>query len=465
MEILYHGEDFCVEYYKSNSDTLVYTFNSLGYRDYTNPSFAQKFVTDNGMDLIAFKTIKDNWFQNVTRDALETVSTFALSKGYEKIITYGASMGGYASIVFSKMLMADIVIAVAPQYAIDQNYDRRWANKAKNFKWIHDIEAYRPYNASFYILYDNHFKPDVEHVFRFQKLLNKGNVELIKCPHSEHHPAQYLEEIGVLRELILSIINQNSSWTQLDLFSGRRKSKRYFISVAKKLSKRGKLHLASSILDCALSLDSDYSDSLHQKSLILWKLNFLAEAIRLTKKAIGLSPSDAGYYHHLSVLLGKLKDHDEAIAASHQAISLNSEDAGYHHHLSVLLGKLKNYEEAISASHRAVSLNPDDAGYRHHLSTVLGRAGRLEEAVGVSKDAIDLNAERASYHHHLSVLLGKLKNYEEAISASHRAVSLNPDDAGYRHQLSTVLRRAGRLEEAVGVSKDAIDLTAERANY
>ena len=99
------------------------------------------FLKDSGCDIIFLRDFENSWYHfgvsNVGED-IDVVAKYLknVSKEYETVITWGSSMGGYASILFGSLIGTDMCFSFSPQTYIDQKNrdafgDRLYEQKSK----------------------------------------------------------------------------------------------------------------------------------------------------------------------------------------------------------------------------------------------------------------------------------------------------------------------------------------------
>lgn len=121
----------------------------------------------------------------------------------QDITLYGSSMGGYASLILSKLINPRRIVVFSPQYSIDGKrvpFERRWRSYAARISFEHDdMAAGIDPAAEIKIVYDPFFLPDRQHV----KLIEgHRNVEHVPVPFAGHNTARALEELGVITRVI-----------------------------------------------------------------------------------------------------------------------------------------------------------------------------------------------------------------------------------------------------------------------
>lgn len=205
-EIVSQGNEVIGELIKNNSDTIVITFNPHGDLGFDRPGFAEHFLLKENFDVLVFKTLENSWYQELTFSQLDWIKKNILQK-YKKRIGYGCSMGAYAALYFSEWLQLTQVIAFCPQYSIDGDvcpYEKRWRYEAERlpnfYRWPNNL-----YNTHAVIIYDPFAYTDKKHVL--QLINHFKSYDVISLPFSGHPSVSALAEVGYLKMVIGSLIN------------------------------------------------------------------------------------------------------------------------------------------------------------------------------------------------------------------------------------------------------------------
>lgn len=343
---------------------LAYTFTNYGFRDFEAPGFGQRFLLRSGFDVISFKCVDDSWFQGIPNAEIERFLELFPRSNYESTVAYGSSMGGYAAIALAGMLQPDKIIAIAPQYAIDEPFDTRWASDAPRIKWTHRIPPRVTPRGKIFIVRDPGYQQDSEQIDRLVSNLRGVKIEMIDVPFSGHHPGEYLNEIGELKALVTAVAE--GAPISADLRRNRRQSKRFYLTMAGALNRKRKFRSALRMLDQALLIDPDLASAFHQKALILTNLGDLKQADEMSLKAVDLKSDIADHHHQRSAILARLGRVEEAIECSRQSIS-RKPSPKYYQHLSALLGRQGMYKQAIAELQTALDIKGHDPVYERQM--------------------------------------------------------------------------------------------------
>ncbi|MCE0961810.1 hypothetical protein, partial [Pseudomonas putida] len=119
-QIVYEDECIVVVWQPGRSNFILVTFGDLANLANGVDLYAGVPARKLGLTCIGFMAKKPNWFppSNVEK-AISSIQKYFF--GFNEIVTYGGSMGGYAAIKYSSALKATSVAAFCPQWTIDKN--------------------------------------------------------------------------------------------------------------------------------------------------------------------------------------------------------------------------------------------------------------------------------------------------------------------------------------------------------
>lgn len=116
---IYEDDEIKVFFHRGNSEYLLVTFGDLVTLVDGERFSADVPVKKLGITCIGFMAKKGNWYPAPSME-MAYIRLEGIIKDYKKVIGYGGSMGGYASIKFSKLLGLTHSIAFCPQWTIDR---------------------------------------------------------------------------------------------------------------------------------------------------------------------------------------------------------------------------------------------------------------------------------------------------------------------------------------------------------
>ena len=286
-----------------NSSKVVVTFTPLQNRLKDGFGFGGEFILKNGYSLLSIKYTIDDWYKSVTEDDIELIRNFI--KKYEIKIGYGSSMGGFASLFFSKKLEFNKVIAISPQYDISVDWDSRWRHLSNQSIGQVIDKGCISENCSYVIIYDNKNMDSrhVENIVSTNPLL----FQLIPISRSGHPSTTFLNEINCLSRLIRSVLDD----VHFDKTIFRdlvRKSPSALYELSIQLFVRRKFFKSLEFVNWAILIaENDNSTYYYHRSLIYKRLNLVRSACESAKLAAKFRPNDQGILDNYKSLCNLLK--------------------------------------------------------------------------------------------------------------------------------------------------------------
>lgn len=207
--------------FELQSDILVISFS--GYNGYLGGIFNSRypFITNElNTNKIFLLDEQNSWYhngiKNITSNIDETIAflkKFVDEGNYKKVVCFGASMGGYASLLVAPFIGATNVIALSAQTFLDNKNrkkygDDRWVKSVellnkKEEKYLDLKPLYKDFNGdniNIEIHYSKSEKLDEIHANH----LNNSNITVIGYENSDHYLAVYLHKKGALENIVLN---------------------------------------------------------------------------------------------------------------------------------------------------------------------------------------------------------------------------------------------------------------------
>lgn len=158
--------------------------------------FAEGAFLKAGIDEILVKNARNDWYQSdEVAAALACVSP--VLAGYDQVISYGASMGGYACLNFSDVLRASRSVAVSPQFSVDPRkaaFETRWQSDVEGIRFTHDdVNGSLHPGTRHLILFDPQSR-DAHHA----RLIDGARVERLGLRHSGHFTLNTIKDLDLL---------------------------------------------------------------------------------------------------------------------------------------------------------------------------------------------------------------------------------------------------------------------------
>ena len=236
VEALFRSEDLLVRRVAGFGGTLCYvTFASYtDDRTLDRPGFGEEYFRGRRIDAIHVLSRENRWYQHPElMDALAAVA--AAVAGYERVIAYGSSMGGFAALRYGATCGATIGLALSPQYSVDPAiapFDRRWPADLARIDFRDDADL--PTLPAQYVAYDPHEAHDRRH---FDLFAAHSPTTGLRVPHGGHPVGSYLVETDMLHSLLEQIESGRfdvRAYAQ-ELRRRRRRSGHYFYTLAHRI--------------------------------------------------------------------------------------------------------------------------------------------------------------------------------------------------------------------------------------
>lgn len=365
---IFRSDDLAIDFFSfgnapNKNIAITFTpFATHGAVSLDGIGYGGELLLRNGFDVIAFKSTKNLWYQNLSTETLAAVEQFiaAHETSYVKRVGYGSSMGGYAAIQFAKNLRLDIVLALSPQFEIDKSYDQRWQSAASLIEFQHRIDASAiAADCKYFVAYDPG-TVDVRHIEKLRELIDAQALVEIPTPFSGHPVGHYLAETGLIQNFSLSILKYGSV-EPVSIGRQRRYSKTYLFELSKQLASRTKNKSALIAIDKAIMIDREAPAFHIHRSILLDELGQPDAALLAAYEAQRKPIIDPYLMGALSDRLAKHGDFVAACSLIEKAISIDASMLHFHLHKCAVCKALGDIPSAIAAGEYALKLSPNDA--------------------------------------------------------------------------------------------------------
>lgn len=180
--IIYQDDTLCVEFYqhKIPSSQVVFSVSGLGQvRDLSHMGYFGKRLLEFGFDVVFFKTLSENFYDDVTEEILNKVQA-TVGNNYIKHQSISLCMGSFINVEFSKKLSLDTALLMSPNFKFryPSVYDNNLLDKNK-------ISS----DCKYYIVYNPNELVDVDSANYYYNFLPKDQTVKIQIPDREKvHP-------------------------------------------------------------------------------------------------------------------------------------------------------------------------------------------------------------------------------------------------------------------------------------
>ena len=226
--------------------TLIVTFDNLDHvLDYGagRLPWGFDFVQSMGWSILGMMAHGWTWYRDAEVIAFfDELHAEGFFDDYERVVFYGASMGGYAAAAFSAAAPGATVITISPQATLERArvpWERRYANA-----WGRDWSG--PYGYApdslrgadrVYLFHDPHAPLDAAHAALFAD----PAITHLRCPLMGHRIASSLQEMRILKQVVVEAVE--GRLTPLSFHRARRArrdSPRHYRELLQRLDGRGR---------------------------------------------------------------------------------------------------------------------------------------------------------------------------------------------------------------------------------
>ncbi|SOC08989.1 hypothetical protein [Rhodobacter maris] len=236
--------------YIPRGKTLVVSFDNLDIamtkREDRRP-WGFEFIEKQGWSMLGVMAGGWTWYRDRwVSDEFDRLAAEGFFAQFERVVFYGASMGGYAACAFSGACPGADVVAISPQSTVDRAvvpFEMRY-----KVVWDADFsgkygDAARVSSAArrIFLLYDPYEPLDAGHANRF----TAPNVMKLRAPLLGHRLGSSLSQMGILSPIILAALA--GTLTEAEFYRrlrARRDFARYHRELFDRAVQKGHLKLA-----------------------------------------------------------------------------------------------------------------------------------------------------------------------------------------------------------------------------
>lgn len=225
-----------IRFLEGGSKILFVSFTGIGHGGMHGDEFVGT-AYDNGRNSALFVSdMQRLWYNhvNLAPRVMRTVWRVQQRLKPKKVVAIGNSMGGFGAILFSRMINADTVIAISPQFSVSDNVipeEDRWLEYRKRIKMYRypDI-SYAFGKQTQYFVFSGTAPEERRHMDR---LPDARNIHKFYVPGQGHSVAAALKENGLQKRIISSCYTLPPALADLRI---RRLLKKPLISKASSLT-------------------------------------------------------------------------------------------------------------------------------------------------------------------------------------------------------------------------------------
>ena len=248
-------------YVPRDKSTLVVTFDNLDItmqkRDDRRP-WGYEFIEKQGWSMLGVLAGGWTWYREPwVYEQFDQLKDDGFFQGFERVVFYGASMGGYAACAFSPAAPGCDVVAISPQSTVDKSIVP-WETR---YKVVWDRDFSGPYGDAaevsraakrVSILYDPFEPLDRAHVGRFQN----DNVRRLPAPLLGHRLGSSLSQMGILGPIVTGAVSGSLTDKQFySILRARKTFPRYQRELFNRAVAKGHVSLAKKMGKHVLGLN------------------------------------------------------------------------------------------------------------------------------------------------------------------------------------------------------------------
>lgn len=227
-------------YVPRNQEVLVVTFDNLDiamHKRADRRPWGYELVEKQGWSMLGVLAGGWTWYRNPwVAQEFDRLRDSGFFRHFNRVVFYGASMGGYAAAAFSSACPGADVVAISPQSTLDKNLVP-WETR---YHTAWDFDFTGPYGdaakvssaaAQVTILFDPYEPLDRGHVDRF----TNDNAVKLRCPLMGHRLGSSLLQMGILSPTILAALSGTLDKTE---FYRKLRARHHFPRYQKELFRR-----------------------------------------------------------------------------------------------------------------------------------------------------------------------------------------------------------------------------------
>ena len=225
--------------------------------------------------------------------------------------------------------------------------------------------------------------------------------------------------------------------------------------------RRGDLDAAERGYRAILRRSPKHPDALNLLGLVTLQRGQPREAEQLIRRAIAITPTQAGFHNNLGEALRATGDLAGALAAYLEAVRLAPEFAQGWGNVALCQLAAGRPQEAAQSASRAVSLAPRAAEAHNVLGLVEKATGRLAPAIAAFQAALAVAPGNPQALGNLADTLREAGRFGEAAAVCRQLAEQTPTDAKLWWLLAENLRAAGDNEAAAEAARRSMELAPE----
>ena len=344
----------------------------------------------------------------------------------DRIVTFGASVGGYAAIVFGSLLQADRIVALSAELQLmlpgSRSVKDLTATPRKFADLLPHLQDRSP--GSVWLAAS---ESEIVELYGAVRAAALPAVQAVALRNTAHLSVASLEGGEGCVPILEAALNDETMPPIADagdLLNDRTAVDAAFEAHCLLIEKRG----AEAERHAALAVERrvDWPLAQHLLGRVKSLLGRDIDAEAAAGRAAVLDPTQALFLHHHGLTLARLGRHAEAAEAQQAAIDRGFAGPWAYHHLGVARYRSGDHVGAEAAHRAASERRPKSPLFQHHLAIALVALGRLAEAELAARAATELSGENGDYLRQLARILRAQGRKDEAERVLDEAESIDP---------------------------------------
>ncbi|HUG62094.1 MAG TPA: hypothetical protein VMP03_09620 [Methylomirabilota bacterium] len=207
LKILHDAGGSIIRYRRAariRSRVLVVTFTGFEGARNRRPGFAETALVEAGYDCIAVKMANCNNYNDISFETMRK-AVRRRARRYERVVTYGASGGGYAALYYSEAVGASLNLAISPRNTRDPRYARLGELAMHRRQFAHARLTELPTKRALsLVVFDP--KEALDLLYYRREVEPMGRCVAVPFPYSHHPTTRVLGELGALKTLLLGVL-------------------------------------------------------------------------------------------------------------------------------------------------------------------------------------------------------------------------------------------------------------------
>lgn len=213
--------------------TLIVSFENLDHiydREDDRMPWGYGFVLSRGWSMLGLMAHGWSWYRDEdVFDFFDRLRDEGFFEQFDKVVFYGASMGGYAASIFSAAAPGATVVAISPQATLDREI-APWETRYHK-AWRRDFSGRYAFGpdmvetaSDVHIFYDPRMATDAMHA----SLFRGENVHKYRCRFLGHRIASLWISLGLLKPVVEGCVTGDLTASQFyDWMRARREHPRF----------------------------------------------------------------------------------------------------------------------------------------------------------------------------------------------------------------------------------------------